>query len=68
MERLSLEKIAETARRHRVTPQERRAQRVSMMMGLLPKETPVTRDEIVRFLAETEGVDDRTSSASPKAR
>lgn len=52
---LTLEQIAEKARRHVVTPSERRAQRVSLMMGLRSKNSTVTREEVENFLDENEG-------------
>jgi hypothetical protein len=52
---LTLEQIAEKARKHVVTPVERRAQRISLMMGLRSKNSTVTREEVASFLDETEG-------------
>jgi hypothetical protein len=52
---LSLDQIAEKARKHVVTPSERRAQRVSLMMGLQSKNSTVTREEVESFLDENEG-------------
>jgi hypothetical protein len=52
---LTLEQIAEKARKHVVTPAERRAQRVSLMMGLQSKNSTVTREEVASFLDENEG-------------
>jgi hypothetical protein len=52
---LTLEQIAEKARKHVVTPTERRAQRVSLMMGLRSKNSTVTREEVASFLDENEG-------------
>lgn len=52
---LTLEQIAEKARKHIVTPAERRAQRISLMMGLRSKNSTVTREEVASFLDENEG-------------
>ena len=52
---LTLEQIAEKARNHRVTPAERRAQRVSLIMGLRSKHSTLTRDEVSSFLDQNEG-------------
>ena len=55
MRPMTLEEIAEKARKHIVTPAERRAQRVSLMMGLRSKNSTLTREEVASFLDETEG-------------
>lgn len=55
MTTLTLEQIAEKARSHRTTPAERRAQRVSLIMGLRSKNSTVTRDEVQSFLDQNEG-------------
>jgi hypothetical protein len=55
MATLTLEQIAEKARNHRVTPAERRAQRVSLIMGLRSKNSTVTREEVSSFLDQNEG-------------
>ena len=52
---LTLEQIAAKAKKHVVTPAERRAQRVSLMMGLRSKNSTITREEVASFLDETEG-------------
>jgi hypothetical protein len=52
---LTLEQIAEKAKKHVVTPAERRAQRISLMMGLRSKNSTVTREEVASFLDENEG-------------
>jgi hypothetical protein len=63
MAMLTLEQIAEKARNHRVTPAERRAQRVSLIMGLRSKNSTVTREEVSSFLDQNEGREpDRPSS------
>jgi hypothetical protein len=55
MATLTLEQIAEKARKHRVTPAERRAQRVSLIMGLRSKNSTITREEVSSFLDQNEG-------------
>jgi hypothetical protein len=55
MPTLTLEQIAEKAKRHVVTPSQRRAQRVSLIMGVRPHNSNVTREQISSFLDEIEG-------------
>lgn len=57
MANLTLAQIAEKAKNHVMTPAERRAQRVSLMMGLRSKNSSVTREQVSNFLDETEGVE-----------
>ena len=52
---LTLEQIAEKARTHVVTPAERRAQRISLMMGLRSKNSNLTREDVASFLDQNEG-------------
>lgn len=52
---LTLEQIAEKARKHIVTPAERRAQRISLLMGLQSKNSTLTREDVASFLDQTEG-------------
>jgi len=55
MAALTLEEIAEKARKHVVTPEERRAQRISLIMGLRSKKSTLTREDVASFLDENEG-------------
>lgn len=55
MTTLTLEQIAAKARKHTVTPAERRAQRVSLIMGLRSKNSSLTREDVQSFLDENEG-------------
>ncbi|WP_315796322.1 MULTISPECIES: hypothetical protein [unclassified Bradyrhizobium] len=55
MATLTLEQIAEKAKNHRVSPAERKAQRVSLIMGLRSKNSTLTRDEVSSFLDQNEG-------------
>lgn len=57
MPTLTLEQIKDVARKHVMTPAERRAQRVSLMMGLRSKNSKVTREEVENFLDQNEGHD-----------
>lgn len=52
---LTLDQIAEKARAHRVTPEERRKQRISLIMGLRSKNSTLTREEVASFLDQNEG-------------
>lgn len=54
---LTLDQIAEKARNHKPSPAERRAQRVSLIMGLRSKNSTVTREEVESFLDQNEGHD-----------
>lgn len=55
MAEYTLTEIAEKARTHVVTPEERRAQRVSMIMGVRSKKSTFTREKIEHMLDEFEG-------------
>ncbi len=66
MPTMTLDQIAEKARRHVVTPSQRRAQRVSLVMGLRANGSNVTREEVSSFLDEIEG-HEPTQSADKKA-
>jgi hypothetical protein len=57
MTTMTLEQIADMARRHTITPAEKRAQRISMIMGLRSKNSTLTREEVVNILGEIEGHD-----------
>lgn len=52
---LTLHEIAEKARLHKMTPVERRAQRVSLIMGLRSKNSTVTREQVSFTLDQIEG-------------
>ena len=64
MSTLTLEQIAELARTHKATPSERRAQRISLIMGLRSKDSSLTRKEVENFLDEYEG---HGATETPKA-
>ena len=52
---LSLQELAERARRHTMTPAERRAQRVSLVMGLRGHRSTLTRSKVEELLEEFDG-------------
>jgi phosphopantetheine adenylyltransferase len=54
---LTLEQIAAKAREHKVTPAEKRAQRVSLIMGLRSDNSTLTRDEVADLVGRLEGHD-----------
>ncbi len=66
MTTMTLDQIAEKARSHKVTPEERRAQRVSLIMGLRSKNSTLTREEVASFLDQNEGRE--TSHGEHKSR
>jgi hypothetical protein len=57
MATLTLEQIAEKAKQHTTTPSERRAQRVSLIMGLRSKSSTLTREKVASILDGFEGHD-----------
>lgn len=65
MANLTLDQIAELARSHRVTPDERRAQRVSLIMGLRSEKSTLTREKVSDLLNQMEG---HESSPEERAR
>lgn len=66
MASLTLNQIIDIARSHKVTPSERRAQRVSLMMGLRPKNSTVTREQASSVLDSIEGHE--STPALPKMK
>lgn len=44
------------ARAHRMSPEERRDQRVSLVMGMRGKSSTLTREKVTTILAEVEGL------------
>lgn len=55
MGQLSLSEIAERARHHVSTPEQRRAQRISLLMGLRSHESTLSRDDVTEFIDKVEG-------------
>ena len=62
----TLEEIVRFSKAHKVTPAERRAQRISLMMGLRSKKSTVTREEVSVLLDNIEGRDARYESIKEK--
>lgn len=52
---LTLDKMVEAARNHKMTPTERRAQRVSLIMGLRSHNSTLTREQVKEILDDVEG-------------
>lgn len=63
MATLTLEEIKRAAREHTITPAERRAQRVSLISGVLAKDTTLTRDKVESMLNQMEGLPAEVSKA-----
>ena len=59
----TLDEIAEKARTHVMTPAERRAQRISMIMGLRSKKSVLTRENVQSMLDDFEGQPARSVAA-----
>lgn len=53
--RVTAEMIAK-ARAHKMTPVERREQRVSLVMGMRGHSSTLTREKVTTILAEVEGL------------
>ncbi len=56
---ISLDDLIERARRHKMSPGERRDQRVSLIMGLRASRSTLTREKVLEVLDETEGHEER---------
>ena len=52
---LNLEEIARMAKEHTASPAERRAQRLSLIMGLMPHNTTLTREKVSGLVDQLEG-------------
>ena len=52
---LSLDEIATLARKHTITPSERRAQRLSLIMGLTSHKSTLTREQVSGWVDQIEG-------------
>ena len=65
MRNYTLEEIVKLSKSHKPTPGERRAQRISLMMGLRSNSSTVTREEVSIILDNIEG---RTSTEEIKAQ
>jgi hypothetical protein len=64
MTTMTLEQISAFAKSHKVTPTERRAQRVSLLMGLRSKNSSLTREEATSVLDQIEGHETREEKPS----
>lgn len=67
MSGLTLAQIAEKAKAHKMTPAERRAQRVSLIMGLRSKNSTVTREQVSSTLDAIEGRESNRDDDSKKS-
>jgi Asp-tRNA(Asn)/Glu-tRNA(Gln) amidotransferase C subunit len=67
MSGLTLAQIAEKAKAHKMTPAERRAQRVSLIMGLRSKNSTVTREQVSSTLDAIEGRESTREDDSKKS-
>ncbi|WP_284945353.1 hypothetical protein [Acidisoma cladoniae] len=56
---LSLDDLVERARNHTMRPSERRAQRMSLIMGLRSDDSTLTKDKVSTLLDQIEGHDAR---------
>jgi hypothetical protein len=50
-----LQAALDRAAKHAMTPEERREQRLSFVMGMLPSENKMTREQVAAFLDKHEG-------------
>ena len=57
----SLAELITRARNHQMTATERRAQRVSLIMGLRHKDSPLTHERVESLLDEVEGHETKTA-------
>lgn len=58
----TLEEIVKFSKAHKVTPVERRAQRISLMMGLRSEKSTMTREEVSILLDNIEGRDPKSEN------
>lgn len=52
---MTLDQVIEKARSHTITPEEKRAQRISLINGVLSQKTTLSRDNVVDLLNKIEG-------------
>lgn len=52
---LQLEALLERARAHKMTPDERRTQRISLVMGLRGNQSTLTKEKVGTLIEEFEG-------------
>jgi hypothetical protein len=60
---MQLRDLVEQARTHRMTPRERREQRLSLIMGLRGAHSTLTREKAKEVLDDTEGHADEEDCA-----
>ena len=63
MQMPSLDDLVTRAREHKMTASERRAQRVSMVMGLRSHHSTLTRETVEEFLGEIKGHDGQSDQS-----
>lgn len=56
---IALEELYELARRHKMSPSEKREQRASLIMGLRARSSTLTREKVEELLDEIEGTDEK---------
>lgn len=56
MQRKTTPEVIAKAKAHKMTPQERRDQRVSLVMGMRGKASTLTREKVASVLSEVEGL------------
>lgn len=61
---LTLDELVERARRHKMTPAERHAQRVSLVMGLRADKSTLTREVVEEILGDPDGAVENHRSAT----
>ena len=63
---LTVNDLVRQAQSLKLTPDERRAQRQSMILGLRPNNSPLSRDEAIQLLEEIEGSGTVVVKTEPK--
>jgi hypothetical protein len=61
-EAMTLDALVDRARHHKMTPAEKRSQRVSLIMGLRGAESAITREKIEEIIDDVEGHDGKIES------
>ncbi len=54
--RKTTQELIERARRHKMTPAEKRRQRISLVMGMRGRSSTLTREKVTTILSEVEGL------------
>jgi hypothetical protein len=63
MARLTLEEIARQAKEHKQTPEEKRAQRISLVRGVRSHKSTLSRDQVESMINEFEGREPSSTSS-----